>query len=193
MSKEEKQFQKQMDMQEPYQEGSDESMAFDQQLGEKPRYPSNITPEDYYMYKKFINLPESQAEHITKIDKDVVLANLGGSKPTREELRFQEGTIELAETEWVIPLKIPRKNMDGSFIKDSEGHIVFDTELVFDEYFRGCLVFLKGQYKFDLVSSRAQGGQDRAAFLDISTSNRISKELSKKKEQQNRYFGGGSN
>lgn len=183
-------YKKQAEAEEPYRESSDESFAMDMAQGGQ-RLPSNITPEDYYQYKRFINLPESQAEHLNKIDKDVVMANLGGAKPTREELRFQEGTIELAESEWIHEVKIPRKNADGSLVRDMDGEIVYNTELVFDEYFRGCLNFLKGQYKFDLVGSRAMGGQDRAAFLDISSSNRISKEFARKKEQKNQFFGTG--
>lgn len=190
MGKIDKELREQMEAQEPYQESSDESMNFDLQQGSQ-RLPSNITPEDYYQYKRFINLPESQAEHPSKVDKDVVFGNFGGNRPSWEELRFEVGTIDLFETEFVIERKIPRKNNDGSFVKDSDGKLVFDVERVFDPEFYGSLSFLKTEYKFGVVSSRALGGNDRAAFLDISSSNRISKEFSKKKDQKNQFFGTG--
>lgn len=184
----------QMDAQEPYQESSDESMNSDsRQNFQDLRFPSSATPEDYYQYKKFVNLPESQAEFMTIIDKDVVFSNLGGSRPSLEELRFQVGTISLFESEFIEEVWIPRRYPDGSLVKDNNSKVVFDLEVRFDEVFRGCLNFLKGQYKFDVVGSRAQGGQDRAAFLDISSSNRISKEFNKKNDKKQGFFGTGGN
>jgi hypothetical protein len=189
----EKEVREQQNAEEPYRESSDESMMMDSQQRDQQglRLPSNVTPEDYYQYKKFINLPESQAEFETKIDKDVVFANIGGQKPTMEELRFQVGTIDLFESEFVEELWIPRRNQSGDFVRDKDNKIVMDLEIRFDEAFRGCLTFLKAEYKFSVVASRAMGGQDRAAFLDISSNNRIQKEFSKKKETSSKFFGTG--
>ena len=189
----EKEFEKEMDMQEPYQESDDNSINQDLSRGQLNNLPSSSIPEDFYQYKRFINLPESQAEFETKIDKDVVFANLGGNKPGREELRFQIGTIELFEGMFVIPHKIPVLDENGEQFVDENGQKVWRIVNVFDEEFRDSLNFLKAEYKFDIVSSRALWGNDRAAYLDISTSNRISKELSRKKEQKNQLFGAGGN
>jgi hypothetical protein len=186
-----REFEKDMNMQEPYLESSDESMSNDMSRSGVGGLPSSNIPEDFYQYKRFINLPESQAEFLTKIDKDVVFGNFGGSKPSLEELRFQVGTIELFEGEFVEEIKIPRRDNNGVFVKDKDGNIVIDTFLMFDEAFRSCLNFLKAEYKFSVVASRALNGTDRAAYLDISTNNRISKEFSKKREQKNSIFGTG--
>lgn len=184
----EKDLDRQMNAQEQYQESSDESMAMDSQMGNS-RLPSNITPEDYYSYKKMVNIPESQSEFVNKIDKDVVFANLGGAKPSMEELRFQIGTIELFESEFVEQFQVPVRNSDGTLLRDKDGLIVFDTFTRFDEAFRGSLNFLKAEYKFAMVASRAMGGAERAAYLDISSSNRISKDFTKKKDNQGKTFG----
>lgn len=184
----EKDLDRQMTANEQYQESSDESMAMDSQMGNS-RLPSNVTPEDFYSYKKMVNIPESQAEFSQKIDKDVVFANLGGQKPNMEELRFQIGTIELFESEFVEELRVPVRNNDGTLVRDKDNLIVFDTLIRFDEAFRGSLNFLKAEYKFAMVASRAMGGNDRAAYLDISSSNRISKDFTKKKDNQGKTFG----
>lgn len=188
-SKEEKDYAKSMDMQEPYSEASDESIAHDRQLN----YPSNVMPENNFDWKKMVNIPEAQAEFVGKIDKDVVFANLGGQKPSIEELRFQIGTIELFEGEFV-----EEKDVE---IRDSEGNTVYDTEtgkplkrrlLIFDEAFRSCLNFLKAEYKFDIVASRAIGDVgERAAGLDTMTSTRIQKEFSKKDNKKSSIMGTG--
>ncbi len=184
----EKEISRQMDAQEPYNESSDESMAMDSQITGNQR-ASNISPESFYEYKKMVNIPESQSEFSNKIDKDVVFSNISGNKPSMEELNFQLGTIILFESEFVEEIHIPRRNNDGSLIRDKDGYIVFDTMTRVDEAFRGSLDYLKGQYKFSVVASRAMGGQERAAYLDISSSNKISKDFTKKKDSQGKTFG----
>ena len=178
----------QMDAQEPYMESSDEVMQND--IRANLNLPSNVMPEDYYQYKRFVNLPESQAEFETKIDKDVVFSNLSGQKPSLEELRFQVGTIELFESEFVEEIKIPRIDENGRFIRDDKNRIIFDIENRFDETFRGCLNYLKSGYKFSIVAARAIGN-DRAAQLDITSANRISKDFQKKREEKKKMWGGG--
>jgi hypothetical protein len=148
-----------------------------------------MMPENSFDWKKMVNIPESQAEFLGKIDKDVVFANISGTKPSMQELNFQLGTIELFESEFVEEIQIPKRNNDGSIMKDREGFIIFETFKRFDEAFLGSLSFLKGQYKFSVVASRAMGGQDRAAYLDISSSNKISKDFTKKKDNQGRTLG----
>jgi hypothetical protein len=188
-SKEEKTIKKEMDMQRDYNEQSDESISRD--MSQQGNLPSNISPQDFYEYKRFINLPDSQAEFATKIDKDVVFANLSGSKPSIDELRFQIGTIELFEGEFIEEVKIPRRDEAGNFVRDINGKIIVDYFKRFDEAFRSCLNFLKSEYKFAIVASRALGGNDRAAFLDISSNQRIQKEYNKKKDDGNKIFGTG--
>jgi hypothetical protein len=190
----ERDFEKDMDMQEPYQESSDDSFGRDQAMNNQQiggNFPSGGIPEGYYEYKRSVNLPEAQEEHLRKIDKDVVFGNFTGKKPSMEELSYLGGTIELFETEFVETIQIPRRDKNGNFILDKNGNMIIDTELRFDEAFRGSLQYLKFEYKFAIVGSRALGGTDRAAYLDISTNSRISKEFSKKKEQKNSLFGSG--
>lgn len=184
-SKEEKDFEKSMDMQEPYSEMSDDSINADRQ---SPNYSSNMMPENSFDWKKMVNIPESQAEFIGKIDKDVVFSNLGGSKPTIEELRFQIGTIELFEGEFIEEKWITIEDSDGNKLKDESGKIVKKQILIFDEAFRSCLNFLKAEYKFDIVASRALGNE-RASMLDTMTTTRIQKEFSKKNEVRQSNFG----
>jgi hypothetical protein len=186
---EEKRAQKEMDNQRDFTESTDEAVGRDMSM--QGNLPSNANPQEFYEYKRFINLPDAQAEFSTKIDKDVVFANIGGNKPTIEELRFQVGTIELFEGEFVEEVKIARRNEAGTIIKDINGHPVIDTFVRFDEAFRSCLNFLKAEYKFDVVGSRALGGNDRAAFLDISSNQRIQKEYNKKKDNGSKIFGTG--
>jgi hypothetical protein len=188
-SKEEKEFEKNMNMQEQYSESSDESMVRDRDLN----YASNMMPESQFEWKKLVNIPESQAEFIGKIDKDVVFANLGGSKPTIEELRFQIGTIELFEGEFVEEKEIEVVDSDGNRIIDvATGKPLRRKIMVFDEAFRSCLNFLKAEYKFDIVASRAIGNiGERAAGLDTMTTTRIQKEFSKGETKKNNTFGMG--
>ena len=186
-SKEEKDFEKSMDMQEPYSESSDESMSND--VRSSPNYSSNMMPENSFDWKKMVNIPESQAEFLGKIDKDVVFANIGGSKPTIEELRFQIGTIELFEGEFIEEKWVEVVDSDGNKLIDPNTKKVFRRQiLVFDEAFRSCLNFLKAEYKFDIVASRAIGGE-RASMLDTMTTTRIQKEFSKKSEAKQSSFG----
>ena len=186
-SKEEKSFEKQMDMQEPYSESSDEAIAQDRQMN----YASNMMPETHFEWKRIVNIPESQAEFIGKIDKDVVFANLGGSKPDREELKFQIGTIELFEGEFVEEKEIELIDEDGNKIIDVKTNRPLRRKvLVFDEAFRSCFNFLKAEYKFDVVASRALGNE-RASMLDTMTTTRIQKEFSKKNEMKKSSLGTG--
>jgi len=188
-SKEEKEFEKGMDMQEPYSESSDDSIDNDRRLN----YSSNMMPETHFEWKKIVNIPESQAEFLGKIDKDVVFANLGGSKPTIEELRFQIGTIELFEGEFVEEKLVEVRDDNGNVVFDKETNTPFLRKiLVFDEAFRSCLNFLKAEYKFDIVASRAIGDVgERAAGLDTMTTTRISKEFSKREGKKGSMIGVG--
>lgn len=181
-----------MDEQETYSENADEQIAYDVHQKRDINIPSDNLPQDWYEYQKFKNLPDASAEFRTTIDKDVVFANLSGQKPDWKELQYQIGTIELFQGEFVEELKIPRWDSDkNDFVRDKNSNIVYDIELRFDEAFRSCLNYLKSEYKFAMVASRALGGQDRAAILDISSSTRIQKELRKKKESQNNFLGTG--
>lgn len=200
-SREEKRFEKEADIQEPYAESSDEAIARDAQAGNQPKanYPSDMIPEDFYTYKRFISLPEAQAKHPDLVDKDVVFANLGGAKPSVQELEFQAGTISLFKSEFGVWKDI--------FLKDEQGNVLFekvtdDDGVVhdvpfsrkvwqFDENFRDSLDFLETSFKFAVVASRAMGGSERAANLDVSTNTRISKEFQKKKEKTNSLWGTG--
>jgi len=187
-SKEEKDFEKSMDMQEPYSEMSDESISNDRQA---PNYSSNMMPENSFDWKKMVNIPESQAEFVGKIDKDVVFSNLGGNKPTIEELRFQIGTIELFEGEFIEEKWVEVVDDEGNKLIDSNTKKPFRRQiLVFDEAFRSCLNFLKAEYKFDIVASRALGNE-RASMLDTMTTTRIQKEFSKKNDMKQSSFGVG--
>jgi len=191
MNKKERQdISEQYDVQNDISEAGDESYNYDLSRRKELNLPSDAMPQDYYEYRKFVNLPESQGEFQTKIDKDVVFANLSGTKPSIDELRYQIGTIELFEGEFVEEIRIPRIK-DGRYIRDSTGNIVYDIEKRFDEEFRSCLNFLKAEYKFDIVASRALGDSSRAAELDITSSARIQKEFQKKNEQKNKFGLGG--
>lgn len=188
---EKRMMEKELQAQEDAYEQSDEALERDT-VRQSPNFPSNIMPEDYYQYKKFVNLPESQAEFEGKIDKDVVFANLGGAKPSIEELRFQIGTIELFESEFVEEKDVLLKDSEGNILidKDNQKPIVRKVK-VFDEEFRGSLDYLKAEYKFAVVASRAIGGHDRASVLDITSHGRITKEFMKKKDRQNSLLGTG--
>lgn len=188
-SKEEKEFEKQMDAQEPYSEASDESISRDKELN----YSSGMVAENMVEHKRMILIPESQAEFPGKIDKDVTLAHIGGALPSIEELRFQIGTIELFEGEFVEEREVE--------IVDEEGHKIMDAKtqkplrrkiLIFDEAFRSCLNFLKAEYKFAIVASRSIGDVgERAAGLDTMTTTRIQKEFSKKTDKSKSTVGFG--
>ncbi len=186
----EKEYEKEMNIQEGYSESSDDTISTDMQRA-KPNYPSDVLPNDYYEYRRFVNLPESQAEFEGKIDKDIVFANLGGKKPDIEEMRFEIGTIELFEGEFVEEIEIKLKDNDGNDVYDIHNNIVKRKILIFDEAFRSCLNYLKAEFKFSAVASRALGINDRASVLDITTNARIQKEFAKKKDQNNRLFGTG--
>lgn len=182
---------KELENQQEAYEQSDDAIERDS-IRQNPNYPSNIMPEDFYQYKKFVNLPESQAEFEGKIDKDVVFGNFQGAKPSIEELRFQIGTIELFESEFVEEKDV--------LLRDGEGNIMVDKSTqkpivrkikIFDEEFRGSLDYLKAEYKFAVVASRALGGHDRAGVLDVTTHGRITKEFMKKKDKGNALLGTG--
>lgn len=188
-SKEEKDFEKSMEMQEPYSESSDDSINNDRSLN----YASNGMPESHFEWKKMINIPESQAEFIGKIDKDVVFAAMSGQKPSIEELRFEIGTIELFEGEFVVEKWVEIIDEEGNKIIDSETQKPLKRCVkIFDEEFRSCLNFLKAEYKFSIVASRSLGDVgERAAGLDTMTTTRIQKEFSKKDSKKSGTFGTG--
>jgi len=192
--KEDKEMDKQMEKQSDFNEESDEQISYDLHHERKINLPSDNLPQDWFEYQKFKNLPDASGEFRSKIDKDVVFANLGGQKPDWKELMFQIGTIELFEGEFVEELQIPRWDAENNkFIRNNKGDIIYDIELRFDEAFRSSLNFLKAEYKFAMVASRALGGNDRASILDISSATRLQKEVKKKKDSQNSILGTGGN
>lgn len=138
-------------------EESSEEISRDLAAKER-QYPSDITPQEFYGYKKFRSDPDAKSDFRGTVDKDVVFANIGGNKPGMEELNFRHGTSLLF------------KNI---FLDQAEDQEEYDA-------FRPVFDYLLGEYKFQIVASRAQGA-DREAVLDNITS--IKKEVSRKKEE----------
>lgn len=172
-----------------------ETLIRDQELSKRP-YPSDIMPEDYYAYKKFVNLPESQREFSGVIDKDVVFANVGGSLPDRETLNFQSVTIEwtkqLFTTDvdvWINKNDSNRYTFNKSDIPAEElGEYIQKQTSIIDPDALSILKVLTNRFKFDIVSSRAKGNT-RASMQDIMTHTTISKDLTRKRKETEGKFG----
>lgn len=161
--------------QEEFMESQDQNINLDQQYNKPLQYASQIVPEDYFQYKKFSNLPEAQAEFPGLVDKDVVFANL---KPKdRAEQSFKVETINLCQNIFV-------KEQDVMGVDNHGKPVVFKDVQRFDEDFRPIVEYLLVGFKYDIVSSRAEG-DTRAAMLDITSFNNINKSITKKKADNN--------
>jgi len=171
----------------------------DQELNRRP-YPSDVMPEDYYAYKRFVNLPESQSEFSGLIDKDVVMANLKGSAPDVEQLSFQSVTIQWTKELFTKEVDVWINKADPSRYTFNESDIPQDEKVDFiqkkteiiDPEALPILKVLTNRFKFGIVSSRSLG-DERAAKLDIMTQNKISKELTRKRSATEGKFGLGGN
>lgn len=173
----------QRDAQEEYIESDTDTLLKDQELARKP-YPSDMLPEDYYQYKKFVNLPESQAEFEGLIDKDVVMANLSNSD--REELNYRAVSVQWTKEIFTqeVDVFINSENPKEYYFnrheipEGDEDKFIIKRTVVFDQEAQPILNILKAGYKFRIVSSRATG-DTRASMLDTMTQTRVQKELIK--------------
>jgi len=185
---------------EDVEETDTDTLLKDQELGGRRPYPSDVMPEDYYQYKRFVNLPESQSEFEGLIDKDVVFANLKGSAPNIEELSFQSGTIQwtkelfTVETRVFININDPSRftfNKDEIPEHELSDYVEKKTNII-DPDALPILKVLTNRFKFGIVSSRAIG-DTRAGMLDTMTQTRISKELTRNRKESEKKFGLGGN
>jgi hypothetical protein len=176
-----------------------ETLIKDQEISRRPS-PSDIMPEDYYAYKKFVNLPESQQEFAGVIDKDVVFANLGGSLPDRETLNFQSVTIEWTKQLFTTDIEVWINKKDSSryafnksdIPEDEVDDYLLKLTTIIDPDALPILKVLTNRFKFDVVSSRAKGNT-RASMQDIMTHTTISKDLTRKRKETEGKFGLGGN
>ena len=154
-------------------------------------YPSEITPQDYYQYKKMRIVPDAGTDFAGKIDKDVVLANIKGSHPDLQHTKFVVETIELFEDVFVHDVPMALTDNEGNIRRGVDGQPVFVMRTVFDDTFNPVVRMLLAGVKFELVGSRAMG-KDREAVLDITTN--LRKDVKRSKEQAGKLLGlgGGS-
>jgi hypothetical protein len=165
-------------------EGSLSSRSFleDQQLSQTKNYPSDVTPQDMYQYKKMRINPNADTDFSGLIDKDFTLANMGGEKPNLQEKRFAVGTYNLVKSVFVNDVFFADKN--GFLAVDAFGTPL--SQKVFDNEFEPVLTFLLGDIKSELAGSRALGSQ-REAVLDITTN--LKKSVDKRRDDNNRSYG----
>jgi hypothetical protein len=190
ISKEEKQAKADY---EEAQEMDDDVISSESSEHEK-NYPSRIMPEDFYQYKKFVNVPEADADFKGLIDKDTVYANLSGGLPNREQLTFRAVTIQWTKEIFVLPKMvcfgcglawdIGVKKICSECDKNLRENYIFDEE------FSSIHNILKAGFKHETVSSRAIG-KDRASILDNMTQSKITKEYTRKQGEKDKNFGFG--
>lgn len=140
------------------------------QFSQNPLYSSNDRPDDIYKYKRMRLVPNSEAEFVGLIDKDVVLANVKDKKPDPEYLRFISETIVALEifSKRVFVNKRD-KNGDLIMVRGDDGLLIPDKQVINvpDPEFNIIRQFLRASFKSDLTLSRAMG-KDREAVLDRS-------------------------
>lgn len=178
-------------------ESNNDTLMSDRALSRSP-YPSEAMPEDYYQYRKFVNLPEAQSEFEGVIDKDVVFSNLSNAE--REMLNYKVNTIQWTREIFVLEVDVWINKNDSKIYafslkdipeSDREDYVLKRT-VIPDPDFLPIMNVLKAGYKFAIVSSRAVG-PERAAILDNTTMNRISKEFERRKSKRDGLTGLGGN
>jgi hypothetical protein len=155
---------------EDYQESTDEATSYDMQG--KPRV-SDFVPEGYSDYRRYSNEPDAKTEFADLVNKDLVFANL--DPLDKERLSFRIATVQLAKDIFVVrkDVQFQDKNGDIRTAKDV---------LVPDENFIPLINYLKIRISSEVNISRAIG-KERAAVLDISSINKITKAISRKKDK----------
>lgn len=188
--KEKKEYAEGAEFQEEMNENSGDSETFakDMTLTQVKNYPSDVTPQDMYQYKKLRINPEALADYPGLVDKDFVLANMSGEKPNLQQKRFEVGTFNLVKSVFVTDVVTEFYDKYGNLVIDEEtGNPFCVKKKMFDPQFEPILDFLKGDIKSELVGSRALGGNTREAVLDVTTN--LSKTVEKKKERDTKQFG----
>lgn len=169
---------------------SSREFAMDAELGKQKNYASGTIPQDLFQYKRMRILPESSSDFEGILDKDFVLSNMAGSKPSLQIKKFEVGTLLLIKSIFVKKQNIPLLDKEGQQIV-MDGTPVFYEGKVFDEEFAPVSEYVLALIKSELVGSRGMGN-DREAILDVTSSLRKTVEK-KKAESQNKIvgFGGG--
>lgn len=157
---------------------------------ERKVYPSDMTPLDFYQYKKLRIIPDASTDFPGVVDKDVVLSNIKGEHPDLQHSKFVVETIELFQNIFVKEALVPVMDGGGNVRCDKEGNALVVKRMVFDDFFNPVIRMLLAGLKFELTGSRAMG-KDRESVLDITTS--FKKDVVRKKEERGRImgFGGG--
>jgi hypothetical protein len=185
--KEKRDFEEGVEFQGDLDEGSSGEIARDIDLSQHKNYPSEVTPQDLFQYKKMRMKPESSSDFPGNIDKDWVLSNMSGNKPNLQQKKFESGTFLLIKAVFVKRAKVPILDVDGSQVVMGGKPLFFEGK-VFDDAFQGVLDYVLSGIKSELVGSRGMGS-DREAVLDITTGFR--KQIEKKKSQDGKVFGMG--
>jgi hypothetical protein len=175
-------IEEQNDIQEDFNDLSEESFDRDIDNSRNPSYISADPVNDIYEYKRMRLIPNSESEFIGLVDKDVVLGNVQDKKPNPEYLRILTETIVAMD----VFSKVETRRI---VVKNSKGINEYkDVEvLVKDGEFDIIRSFLRASLKSDLTLSRAMG-KDREAVLDRTQS--FNKEIKKSSGNSNNKYGG---
>ena len=163
---------------EDIQELTEEQLSRDLQESQQSQtaYSSEIIPDDIFKYKMVRLIPNSETDYRGLIDKDGVLANIGGKKPNMLELAFLAETIELIKNILTEDRDFYIYDQEGNpetYTKNGHQFYKIITRKVFDTTFQPIVSALGARYKFLLTGSRAMGNE-REAILDKTTTIRKS-------------------
>jgi hypothetical protein len=183
--KEKREFRDNVSFQDDLGEDDNERIRSDLSLVDRKNYPSESVPQDFFQFKLQRMNPDASADFRGSIDKDWVLANIGGKKPNLSELSFKLGTHTLIKSVFVVDKVIPLLDSNGEQVV-SGGKPLFFEGTVFDDTFQPVLDYVLGDIKSLLVGSRAIGGDREAVLLEQQGFKKV---VERRKEQQGKVFG----
>lgn len=193
-----KQMREEAELEEDVYDSSGGSIDKDYETLAARREMGDFIPDDVFKYKYLRIVPTAADEFAGIVDKDSVLANIGGQRPNLDEIALVNQTIVLikkifvVEQEFAIPneegepiIDIVRDEVTGNLVK--RPRIV--TMKVFDKSFQPLVDGFSVYNKTLQVSSRAMG-DDREAILDRTT--HLQKGIKKNDNKQKNVFGMGA-
>lgn len=165
------------------------SVAQDINTINQKMYPGDNMPNGFYEFQNNMINPNSQVDFRGQLDRDWVLSNLAGKKPSLQQLVFTQGTLSIVESVFVVDRVIPVTDSNGDPVPGPDGKPLCIQGKMFDETFEPVRKLLLSDIKAQLVGARALGG-DRESVLQRQVG--IRKTFEKKKsDESNQMFGMG--
>ena len=148
----------------------------------------SMFPDDQYKIRLWRMSPTAEKHFDKIIDKDLVLANLRGTKPDLEQVSITIQTLELLRRILIVKTQFGKLDNEGQPIRDKDGHVILFETVEFDNYFDPVFYGMLSYVKGFLVGSRATGDKPENILDKMQI---LTKGLEKKQEKKDKTIGFG--